>query len=132
MLLSRYWNNCVRLVYVPFVQWLFNRQLSFHIRKCLLLLNVFGIYTLLAFFFIFVAMSTLIKKSIVIRIYIRQRYNMEKLYFSRCNVIPYLRQFLQRIRNYQLFNVYYFAFIQCDCIVICTILFTCYRCMFLQ
>lgn len=45
---------------------------------------------------------------------------------------PYLRQFLQKIRNYQLFNVCYFSFIQCDCIVICTTLFACYRCMFLR
>nr|DAN96243.1 MAG TPA: hypothetical protein [Caudoviricetes sp.] len=41
------------------------------------------------------------------------RSNIEKLYFSRCFVVSYLRYFLQRSNNYQLFCVCFFACIQC-------------------
>nr|DAE17403.1 MAG TPA: hypothetical protein [Siphoviridae sp. ctr2f5] len=87
-------------------------SILFSLRKRLSFLNVFRIYILLTSSSVFIAVSTPAEKSNVIRIYISQRCNIEKLYFSRCNVMPYLRQFLQRIGNYQLFNVCFFAVIQ--------------------
>ena len=132
MLLSRYFDHCNRLFYVRFVPVIVNRQLSVCIRKCLLLLIVFQVvYTsnILFRFHCRVNSGGKVKRYDITTI---MRPGIEKLYFSKRNVLLYLRQFLQRTGNYQLFNMCYFAFIQCKCIFICTTSLACYRCMFLR
>lgn len=107
-------NNCNRLFYVLCVQWLLSIvNYSFHIRKCLLLLTVFQVAYISSILFRVpcrVNSGGKVKRYDIETI---MRSNIEKLYFSRCFVVSYLRYFLQRSNNYQLFCVCFFTCIQC-------------------
>lgn len=107
-----------------------NRQSSFYIRKCLLLLTVFQVIYISSILFRVhcrVNSGGKVKRYDIATI---MRSDIEKLYFSRCIVISYLRYFLQRSNNYQPFDMCYFTFIQCKYIIICTTLLSCCRCGF--